>query len=84
MSSITIQLPAIEADHTIEIDIKVNGRKVKYHYKVELVSWEECDTNEEKAFCLKRVISDYSKDWQLINIGNPTEKDIPLMFKEKN
>ena len=84
MSVINIQLPAAEGDQIIEVDVKINGEKRKMHYRVEIFSWEECEKEEEKAECLKKIIQHYDKDWQLVNIGSPSEKTIPLMFKHMN
>jgi hypothetical protein len=84
MPSISIQLPAIEADQQIEVEVKINGRRKKYNYRVEIFAWEECpDPAEERALCLKRIIQNYDKNWQLIQIGSPTEKTIPIMFRQR-
>ena len=82
MSVINIQLPAIEGEQQIEVDVKVNGKKRKMHYRIEVFSWEECTKEEERADCLRKMISEYDDNWQLINIGSPTESHIPLMFKQ--
>lgn len=82
MSVINIQLPAIEGDQQIEVDVKINGRKRKMHYRVEIFAWEDCIQEENRAECLRDIISKYEKGWQLINIGSPTETHIPLMFKQ--
>ncbi len=85
MPSISIQLPAIDADHQIEVEVKINGRKKTYNYRVEIFAWEQCvEPSHERAGCLKRIIAGYDRNWQLIQIGSPTEKSIPLMFKERN
>jgi hypothetical protein len=85
MPSISIQLPAIEADQQIEVEVKINGHKKQYHYRVEIFAWEDCpEPEEEKAHCLKRIIENYDKNWQLIQIGSPTEKTIPIMFRQRN
>jgi hypothetical protein len=84
MSTINIQLPAVEGDQQIEVEVKVNGKKRRLHYRIEIFSWEECEKIEERAECLKKIISKYDKDWRLINIGSPTETHIPLMFKQMN
>lgn len=85
MPSISIQLPAIEADQQIEVEVKINGEKKRYHYRVEIFAWEQCvDPVEERARCLQRMINGYDKDWQLLQIGAPTEKTIPIMFKQKH
>ena len=84
MPSISIQLPAIEADQQIEVEVKINGQKKMYHYRVEIFAWEHCtDPAEERAKCLQRMISDYDREWQLLQIGTPSEKSIPIMFKHK-
>ena len=85
MPSITIQLPAIDADQQVEVEVKINGKKKTYHYRVEIMAWEQCEEPpQERALCLKRMIERYDKDWQLLQIGAPTEKAIPVMFKQRN
>lgn len=84
MPSISIQLPAIEADQQIEVEVKINGRKKNYNFRVEIFAWEECEEPvQERAQCLRRLIESYDKQWQLIQIGAPTEKNIPVMFKQR-
>ena len=84
MPNITIQLPVIDAEHKIEIEVKVNGKKKKYHYRVELFEWEECSDVEKKAVCLKNKIQHYDPHWKLVQIGEATDKNISVMFKEMN
>ena len=83
MSAINIQLPAVEGEHNIEIDVKINGKKKKMHYRVEIFSWEDCAESEGKAVCLQKKLAEVPDDWQLIHIGSPTETSIPLMFKQQ-
>jgi hypothetical protein len=72
MPSISIQLPAIDADHQVEVEVKINGRKRTYNYRVEIFSWEQCvEPPQERAGCLKRIIENYDRNWQLIQIGSP-------------
>ena len=82
MPSINIQLPTIEADQSIEIEVKINDQKKKYHYRVEIFPWEQCPQPDERVDCLKNIIDNYDHQWQLIQIGDSTEKDIALMFKQ--
>jgi len=49
MANISIQLPVFDAEHKIEIEVKVNGAKQKYHYRVEIFEWDECEEVENKA-----------------------------------
>ena len=84
MGDITIQLPKIEADQFIEVEVKVNGKKKMYNYRVEIFYWEECKKEEERAECLKDMLERHDKNWQLVHIGSATDTTIPLMFKELN
>jgi hypothetical protein len=84
MANLTIQLPVFEAEHNIEIEVKVNGKGKRLHYRVELFDWDKCEKVEEKAVCLKNMISTYDPKWQVVQIGEATEKNIQIMFREKN
>ena len=84
MANITIQLPIIDAEHKIEIEVKVNGKKKRYHYRVELFDWDECSDAKRKAICLRDKIDEYDPHWKLVQIGEATDKNISVMFKEMN
>jgi hypothetical protein len=50
---------------------------------VEIVAWEGAALPEEdRVDVLRRVINDYDKDWQLVQVGAPTDKTIPIMFRK--
>ncbi len=85
MPDITISLPSIEAEQSIEIEVKVNGKKKCFMYRVELFSWDDCEENDEnRAECLKRMVGSYDQEhWQLVHIGSPSEENIPVMFRKK-
>jgi hypothetical protein len=85
MPAITIPLPSLESAQHIEIEARINGRKQVFSYRVEIFPWERCEEpTEERALCLRRMIAGYDKDWQLVQIGTPTERDIQIMFKQRN
>lgn len=84
MPNISIQLPVVDADSKIEIEVRVNGNKKKYHYRVELFEWDECSETENKAVCLRDKIDKYDPHWKLVQIGETSEKNISVMFKEVN
>ena len=83
MANITIQLPVFDAEHKIEIQVKVNGKKKRLHYCVEIFDWDECDDPTKKASCLKHMINSYDPEWQVVQIGEATDKTIQVMFREK-
>jgi hypothetical protein len=84
MPSINIQLPAMDAESSIEIEVRVNGEKKKYHYRVEIFKWEGCEHSISYADCLKSMIKEYDDNWRVIQIGGPTNQSIPVMFKQKS
>jgi len=81
MPSINIQLPAMEADQSIEIEVKINGKKKNYHYRIEIFAWSDCAQPSSRAECLREMIQNYDQNWQIVQIGGPTDEYIPLMFK---
>ncbi|MFC1725076.1 hypothetical protein ACFL4T_05575 [candidate division KSB1 bacterium] len=83
MSKIAIQLPHVEAENHIEIEIKVNGQKKRFNYRIEKLEWEEVKVSHaERIEKLKKMIEEYDKDWMLIQIGTPSENFIPLTFRQ--
>ena len=84
MGAITIHLPGIEAENYIDAEIKVNGRKKKYHFRVEIFEWKRCEIHEARAVCLKKMIDEYPADWQLINIGEVTDNYVHLLFRQRS
>jgi hypothetical protein len=84
MREVVIQIPTYEAEQNIEIDVHINGKKIKKKFRVEIIAFEEKeDTSEERIAVLKRVIKEHDKDWKLVQIGLPAENRISVMFQQK-
>ncbi len=84
MKEVVLQIPTLGSEQNIEIEVRINGKKRTLHYRVEIVDWEtEDESTEDKVSVLKRVIKEHDRDWQLIQIGIPTIKNIPIMFRKK-
>ena len=84
MREVVIQIPTFESEQNIEIDVRINGRKRTIKYRVEIIDWEaEGVDSEDKVEVLKRVIREHDKGWQLMQIGLPSEKNIPVMWRKK-
>jgi len=85
MREVVIQIPTVDAEQNIEIDVKINGKKRTMKYRVEIIDWgTESGGSEDKISVLKRVVKDHDKDWELIQIGAPINNTIPIMFRKKN
>ena len=84
MKEIVLQIPTLDSEQNIEIDVKINGKKRTLKYRVEIVEWEtNGNLPEQKVAVLRRVIKEQSRDWELIQIGAPTASSIPVMFRKK-
>lgn len=83
MKEIRVVIPDIDVEQNVEIEVRINGRKRTLRYRVELLSWEG-DKSEDRVTVLKHKINEYDKDWELVEIGAPSEKEIPIMFRKKN
>lgn len=82
MRSISIEIPAVPGEQDIEIEVKVNGVKQYYNYRVELFPWEE-RLGENRADHIRNMVEDYDSAWELVHIGMPTEHFIPITFRKK-
>ncbi len=84
MSIIGIEIPQLNEEQDIEVEVKVNGIKKQYNYRVEIFYWEECPyPTEDRVECIKNLVGDYNSDWELAHIGIPTDDYIPITFRKK-
>ncbi|MCX6558144.1 MAG: hypothetical protein NTW95_12075 [Candidatus Aminicenantes bacterium] len=84
MKEITLQIPVLEAEQNIEIDVRINGRRQVMKYRVEIVEFEaDAEQKNDSVALLKQVIREHDPDWQLIQIGAPLDHKIPVTFRQK-
>jgi hypothetical protein len=84
MREVVLQIPTLESEQNIDIEVKINGKKRTMRYRVEIVEWETFhDIKEDRVAVIRHVIKEHEKNWQLIQIGVPTDTHIPIMFREK-
>ena len=82
MPKVAIELPPVDTDDKVEVELTINGVKRKLTYRVELFNWADFVQNgDDRVTCLKRMIDTYDKDWRLVQIGVPTDTNIPIMFE---
>jgi hypothetical protein len=82
MQTVSIELPPIETEKTVDVSVSVNGHRRLLNYRVEVFRWDEWwRPPEPRANSLKRMIATYGGDWQLMQIGNPDDFGISIMFK---
>lgn len=84
MREVVLQIPTLDTEQNIEIDVKINGKKRTLKYRVEIVGLETDETIvEDRIALLRRVIKERDKDWELIQIGAPIRDRIPIMFRQR-
>ena len=85
MREVVVLIPDVDIEQNVEIDVRINGRKKTMQYRVELLNWEGNDVPpKEKVQVLRHRIAEYDKDWELVEVGAPTDENIPLMFKKRD
>lgn len=85
MREVVILIPDVDIEQNVEIDVRINGRKKTLQYRVELLDWEGNDVPpKDKVQVLRHKIAEYDKDWELVEVGAPTDENIPLMFRKKS
>jgi len=84
MKEVVLQIPTLDSEQNIEIDVKINGKKRTLKYRVEIVGLETDETIvEDRIAVLRRVIKEHDKDWELIQIGAPIRDRIPITFRQR-
>jgi hypothetical protein len=84
MSIIGIEIPQLNEEQDIQVEVRINGIKKQYNYRVEIFYWEECPyPTEDRVECIRNLVSDYNKDWELAHIGLPTDDYIPITFRKR-
>lgn len=84
MREIVILIPELEPEQNVDIEVSINGRKKTLQYRVELINWEGAGVPPiDKVTVLRHKIANYDKDWELVEIGAPTNENIPLTFRRK-
>jgi hypothetical protein len=83
MREVVVQIPTLESEQNIDIEVRINGRNRTLHYRVEIIDWEDYkEIEDDRVEVIRRVIKEHDRDWQLIQIGLPSDKSIPIMFKK--
>ncbi len=89
MKDVSIPLPEFLEQQIAEIEVKINGKKRQYNFRVESFRWEpdgELWTVEKKIGRLKELIDSYNAVWELIQIFKPKEdsKFVQVLFRQKS
>ena len=88
MKDLIIPIPDMLDKQIAEIEVKINGKKRQYNFRVESFRWEPDDeewTVEEKIKKLRYGLETYDKSWELIQIFRPKDdsKFVQALFRQK-
>ena len=83
MSQICINVPTFRTNHTIGLEVTLDGKKHVMNYRVEAIEWPEHCTPEERIELLRAYIRGYDDGWELVNIGPAGDGVIPMTFRER-
>jgi hypothetical protein len=85
MREVVLQIPTLDTEQNIEIEVKINGKKRTLRYRVEIVGLaDDATVVEDRVSLLRRVIREHDRNWELIQIGAPVRDRIPIMFRERS
>ena len=85
MREVVLQIPILDAEQNIAIEVKINGKRRTLRYRVEIIGLATDETVvEDRVSLLRRIIREHDRDWELIQIGAPLRNKIPVMFRERS
>jgi len=95
MKELCIPVPYMKEDEKAEVEVTLQGRKLKYDFRVESFPWEVEDELSSlteplerslaRIYRLKKAIEGYDNSWGLIQIFNPSENadHVQVLYRKK-
>ena len=96
MIELSVPIPHFHEYQVAEVDLKVNGDKITYNFRVESFPWDVDDELSDKnsdpvSISLARItrlrnsINNYDKQWELIQIYTPDEnaRHIQVLYRKR-
>ena len=84
MKEICVNIPELEIDQTVEVEIRVKGKNQQLLYRVEAFALSESEIPDaSRVDQLRILIQSYDPAWELVQIGIPNAQVIPVMFKQR-
>ncbi len=95
MNELCIPVTGLTDNDIAEVTVSIKGKKIKYDFRIESFPWETdellASVNDPlvlslgKIYKLKQTIESYDKDWELIQIFNPSEGSdhVHVLYRKK-
>ncbi|HUF08968.1 MAG TPA: hypothetical protein VMO47_06595 [Rhodothermales bacterium] len=81
MSKICIHVPDTRAQHTIGLEVTLDGEKKVATYRVESFEWPPNTSSSERITRLRDYVRTYPSDWELVQIGPSAHGVVPITFR---
>ncbi|MBN2212662.1 MAG: hypothetical protein JW723_00330 [Bacteroidales bacterium] len=95
MNELCVPVTGITGDDVAEVTVTIKGKKIKYDFRIESFPWETDETLANikdpllislgRIYRLKQAIESYDKNWELIQIFNPSEGSdhVHVLYRRK-
>lgn len=95
MNELCVPVSGITENDVAEVTVSIKGKKIKYEFRIESFPWETEETLTDtkdplaislgKIYKLKLAIESYDKNWELIQIFNPTggSDHVQVLYRKK-
>ena len=92
MKDLTIPIPNFLEEQIAEVEVKINGKKRKYNFRVESFPWiDKAENSQSDAAVSLRIknlqeqLENYDSNWELIQIFTPRQgaKNIQVLFRQR-
>jgi len=82
MKQICIQVPSLQDNQIVDVEVTVNGQKRHMNYRLESFDWSQGGfETEHRIQRLRDLIHGYDPGWELVQIGVPDGNLVPVMFR---
>jgi len=88
MKDVSIPLPDFVDRQFAEIEVKINGKKRQYNFRIEALRWEpdnEVWALDDKIRLLQKNLAAYDESWELIQIFKPKDdsKFVQVLYRQR-
>jgi len=79
MAHICIPSPSLDEYKTVDVQVTIDGRQSRTHYRVETFDWPRDE--HARLDALRAFIASRGEEWLLVQIGSPANDCVPLLFR---
>ncbi len=83
MNQICIRIPPLEEARSVELEVRIGGRRHYMNYRIESCDWTGLSDESARIDRLREFIRSYDDHWELFSIGRPSGSIVPVTFRER-